>query len=185
MKTPLSLILSCIFMLASTHQGMAEDPNIKDLKLLKDHAMITREMPVVTLNPVKGMEVNDETIQAIVEKKALVPAIDITKAHIVIESMEDASKHLTRASIERIDGIVDFDTQKLVVFAWQGSGADTMYGLVERATKHQVHFRREAKPAKKPSDQTALFVIPKEAKICFILDRPRRAIGPAPGELKR
>ncbi len=85
------------------------------------------------------MEPNEDAIQAILQDKDNKTDAPSMNAPIVIRSMEDAAKHLTRASMEKLD--IDFNGLQLVIFAWKGSDQDRLHGHMGKGKEPEADFR--------------------------------------------
>lgn len=121
--------------IALTSSLMAAEPLNPDGLLLKrvakpeikpNNDVCDMPVPPSLLKQLKDMEANGDCIDSILSNKKAKTTIDKLKAPMVLKSMEDALKHLTRGSMEKID--VDFEKDKIVIFAWQGSGQDSLEG---------------------------------------------------------
>jgi len=62
---------------------------------------------------------------------------------ITIKSKEDAAKHFGEAALKELTEAVDFKKQFVLVFAWRGSGGDTLSYNVLESFPEQVVFTRK------------------------------------------
>lgn len=60
---------------------------------------------------------------------------------LVLETAEQAAKHLDQATLQKLTRQLDFNQQKLIVFAWKGSGQDKLAFEVLESFPEQVVFR--------------------------------------------
>ena len=120
--------------------------------------------PASQLKLLKDMEANEESVQALLQNKEAKTALDKLKAPIVLGSLEDALKHLTRASMERIAGSVDFDKQQVVIFAWQGSGQDRLSGHVAPGKVAEARLHYSPGRTEDLRTHTSIYAMPKGIK---------------------
>ena len=109
------------------------------------------------------MEANEDSIQSVLQNKEAKTTIDKLNAHIVVKSMEDALKHLTRASMEKIN--VDFEKQQLVIFAWQGSGQDRLTGFHPGSKGALASFHYAPGRTRDLRTHTDIYSMPKDSKV--------------------
>lgn len=112
------------------------------------------------------------TIQA-EEKPASIPAIDITLKEFPKTKITDYltvtdEKKLKEAitdkdSFEKIK--VDFTKQKVIIFAWSGSGGDTLTATGDAKEVTLTHLRGKSKDLR---GHTKAFVVAKDAKITMV-----------------
>jgi hypothetical protein len=74
------------------------------------------------------------------------PGISIFKAAslkkpLVVESAEDAAKHFAGDALTALNKDVDFQQQKVLVFAWRGSGQDRLSYNILESYPEQIRFR--------------------------------------------
>lgn len=60
---------------------------------------------------------------------------------LLIESPDDAAKYFSKEEVAAIAGQIDFAAQKLLVFAWAGSGQDKLSYVVMESFPEQIRFR--------------------------------------------
>ena len=60
---------------------------------------------------------------------------------LVVESLEAAAPYLTDKALAVLTAKVDFAQQKLLIFAWRGSGQDRLTYSVAESYPEQIHFR--------------------------------------------
>ncbi len=120
---------------------------------------------VAPVRQLRDMEANEESIQSIIQNEDAKTAIDKLKAHIVLKSMEDALKHLTRESMEKID--VDFENHQLAIFAWQGSGQDRLngHGFLNKAKVNVANFNYMPGHTEDLRTHSMIYLMPKDAEI--------------------
>ena len=75
--------------------------------------------------------------------------------------MEEANRHLTRDSMERIADAVDFEKEKVVVFACQGSGQDLLHGFMNQGAT----FNYTPGMTKDLRTHSSIYVVPKDATL--------------------
>lgn len=90
------------------------------------------------LRPLDGMEVNDESIQSILQDQEAATNIEKLNAPIIIHSMEEAARHLDRTSMEKLD--VDFGKHQLIIFVWNGSDKDKLSGCFSKGSELEANF---------------------------------------------
>ena len=168
MKTRPCLILAC---LAFSSSLMADEPFLHAIPDLDETEVDERMAELAKTNSGNGvsrlseMEVNDETIESILQNKEDQTDAPSMNAPIVIRSMEDAAKHLKRASMEKLD--FDFDRIQLVIFAWKGSDMDKLQGYLRRGKELEADFRyipASLPPGHHPDDIFGPKVVSTKAK---------------------
>lgn len=118
-------------------------------------------MPAAVIDKLKDMEPTHEAVESILKNEQAKTTIDKLNAPIVLTSMEEALKHLTRASMEKIN--VDFNKQQVVIFAWRGSGQDRLMGSQpsdKKATFHYISGR-----TRDLRTHTAIYALPKGSSV--------------------
>ena len=111
--------------------GLMAEPDPQPDQLIPERELVHGEEEQranLPLRRLKGIEVYDDTIESILRNEETNTVLDKLKSPIVLKSMEDAYGHLTRASMEKIADMVNFEKQQVVIFAWQGSGQDRLTG---------------------------------------------------------
>ena len=129
MKTLPHLIFACLVLSSSL---MADEPFIHpmpdldetDVEELVDERTHCHYGSGNDVQRLPEMEANEETIESILQNKEGKTDAPSMNAPIVIRSMEEAAKHLNRASMEKLD--FDFNRIQLVIFAWKGSDMDQL-----------------------------------------------------------
>ena len=187
MKPPSILTLSGLASLAFAPSLMADkpaaDPEHREASPVPaPRIAICKSAPESrpSLRELKSMEANDESIQSILRSDEAETTIAKLNAPIVLNSMEEALKHLNRDSMERIADEVDFKTEKVVVFAWRGSGEDRLRGFMnEGATFHYTPGMTEDLET-----HSAIYAMPADAAIEAVEVR-RHIIRCGVGELER
>ena len=142
---------------------MAEKPLLQavEIKPVPEPKIAICDMPAPAsmMKELKGMEANEDAIQSILQNEKAKTTIEKLNAPIVLQSMEDALKHLTRASMEKID--VDFEKQQLVIFAWQGSGADRLRGHLAPSKGAAANFQYTQGQSKDLRTHSSVYAMPK------------------------
>lgn len=166
--------------------GLMADEPIRPEILPAPEIAICREAPVPpgAMRELKEMEANSESIQSILENEETKTTIDKLKAPLAITSLEQALKHLTRESMEKIANEVDFETQQVVVFAWQGSGEDRLMGRMPQAEGAEATFTYVAGRTRDLKPHCSIFAMPKGTKV-QVLELQQRIIRCGVGELQR
>jgi len=59
---------------------------------------------------------------------------------LVLRSLEDARPYYDAAGLDRLDALVDFNRQHVLLFAWSGSGRDKLTYEVLESVPEQVAF---------------------------------------------
>lgn len=118
-------------------------------------------MPAPVIDQLKGLEANDETVESILKNEEAKTTIDKLNAPIVLTSMEEALKHLTRASMEKIN--VDFNKQQVVIFAWRGSGQDRLMGSQPSDKKAIFHYTSGR--TRDLRTHTAIYALPRGSSV--------------------
>ena len=154
--------------LALTATLMADQPlidavEIEPVEIKPEIAICRMPAPISPMKKLKDMEANGDAIESIVRNEKLKTTIEKLKAPIVIGSMEDAAKYLTRASMEKIE--VDFNTHQLVVFAWQGSGQDRLNGHLSRAEGAAAQFYYHPGRTEDLRTHSTVYTMPKGTKV--------------------
>ena len=128
-----------------------------------DQRFVSRRISPV--RQLRDMEANEESIQSILQNEKAKTTIDKLKAPIVLKSMEDALKHLTRDSMEKIE--VDFDKSQLAIFAWQGSGQDRLGGhfSVNKAKANIANMHYTPGRTKDLRTHSVIYTMPKDSEI--------------------
>ena len=114
----------------------------------------------------QNMEAKEESIQSVLENNQALGALDLLKAPIVLKSMEDALKHLTRDSIKKIK--VDFEKEQVAIFVWKGSGQDQLRGRyhIDRVNhNHMANFHYVPGRTRDLRTHSAIYLMPKGAEI--------------------
>ena len=184
MKTRPCLILACLALSSSL---MAAPPiffEVPDLDMDEVDKRMEELTQITYGNNVRRlieMEPNEDAIQSILQNKENHTDAPSMNAPIVIRSMEDAAKHLNRASMEQLD--YDFSRFQLVIFAWKGSDQDKLHGHMGKGKEPEADFRYipVSLPPRQNRDglfgdkkagpdgritQSAVFIMTKHAKIC-------------------
>lgn len=87
----------------------------------------------------------DATIPPIKEIQNAKPSAGVFKAAtvkkpLVLKSDKDAAKHFDKKQLASLKKSVDFKQQIVLVFAWQGSGRDTLGATVAESYPEQITF---------------------------------------------
>lgn len=168
MKT---LSLSAITAAALTSSLMADEVQAQvDVVEIIPQIEICREAPSTTakVKELKDMEANEEAIDSILQNEEAKTALDKLNAPILLKSMEDALKHLTRDSMEKITDAVDFETQQLAIFAWQGSGQDRLTGMLAAGDGAATRFHYTPGMTKDLKRHSAVYVMPKDTNLAVV-----------------
>ncbi len=126
---------------------------------------------VMVIDTLKDMEATNEAIESIIKNKEAKTTIDKLNSPIVLTSMEEALKHLTRASMEKIN--VDFNKQQVVIFAWQGSGQDRLMGLPYGGKGAMATFHYAPGRSRDLCTHTAIYALPKGLGVKVMAIRAR------------
>jgi len=62
------------------------------------------------------------------------------KKPLLIEDAATAAKYFSKEELKALAKQIDFNTQKLLVFAWKGSGGDKMTHIVMESFPEQISF---------------------------------------------
>lgn len=135
-----------------------------------------------SVKQLKDMEASDESIQSILRNEETKTTIEKLNAPIILNSMEEALKHLTRDSMERIAEVVDFEKQQVVVFAWQGSGQDRLNGHLV-SPKDGANFQYTPGRTKDLKTHSTIYAMPKGTKM-NVMKLEHRIIRCGVGELE-
>lgn len=146
--------------IALTSSLMASEPLNPDGLLLK---RVPTPAPGSLLKQLKDMEANGVCIDSILNNENTKTTIDKLKAPIVLNSMEDALKHLSRESMKKID--VDFEIYNVVIFAWQGSGQDRLSGRFSRRKGAAAVFSYNPGRTEDLRTHSAIYSMPKGTQI--------------------
>lgn len=111
---------------------------VASIAICQEHPDCAIPTPVCLLKHLKDMEANGDAIESILNNEKLKTPLLRIKTPIMITSMEDAVKYLTRASVEKIN--IDFHQQQLAIFIWQGSGQDRLRGHLSRGMGAAAQF---------------------------------------------
>ena len=151
--------------LALTSSLMADQPlpKIEAVEIKPEIAICRMPAPTSLVKEMKDMEANEDAIQSILQNKEAKNAIDKLNKPIVLNSMEDALKHLTRASMEKIN--VDFDKQQLVIFAWQGSGQDRLHGFLHGGKGAVANFNYNEGMTEDLRTHSVVYSMPKGTEL--------------------
>ena len=60
---------------------------------------------------------------------------------LVLDSLKAAAPYFTKKALAVLKTKVDFARQKLLIFAWRGSGQDRLTYSVAESYPEQIHFR--------------------------------------------
>ena len=136
---------------------------------------ICREAPVCDMPApasrvmkLKEMEANEESIQSILNNAEAKTTVDKLNAPVVIKSMEEANKHLTRASMEKLAELVDFKKQQIAIFAWQGSGQDRLNGHLAAGDGAAVRFHYSPGWSADLRTHNAIYAMPKNTNLAVV-----------------
>ncbi len=152
------------YLMAAEAAPVPDQPDQHQAKLAGEPEIaICREapMPAVRLDKLKDMEPTNETVESILKNGKAKTTIDKLNSPIVLTSMEEALKHLTRASMEKIN--VDFNKQQVVIFAWQGSGQDRLMG--SQSSDKEAIFRYISGRTRDLRTHTAIYALPKGSRV--------------------
>ena len=111
---------------------------VPQIAVCQEHPDCVIPAPVDLLKHLKDMEANGDAIESILNNEKLKTPLLRIKTPIMITSMEDAVKYLTRASVEKIN--IDFHQQQFAIFIWQGSGQDRLNGHFSRGKGAAAQF---------------------------------------------
>lgn len=124
-------------------------------------------MPAPVIDKLKDMEPTHEAVESILKNEQAKTTIDKLNSPIVLTSMEEALKHLTRASMEKIN--VDFNKQQIVIFAWKGSGQDRLMGLHPGGKGAMTNFHYAPGRTRDLRTHTAIYALPKGSSVKVFL----------------
>lgn len=82
------------------------------------------------IKEVEGIELQQSIFEAVDKNRVL-----------VLTSEEDAKSHLSEANFEKLAESVDFETQRVVILAWRGSGGDSVSYDVAESWPEQISIR--------------------------------------------
>lgn len=164
---------------------MADEPlpqaQAVEIKPVPEIAICRMPAPASLVKELKDMEANEEAIQSILQNENAKTTVEKLNAPIVLKSMEDALKHLTRASMEKID--VDFEKQQIVIFAWQGSGQDRLEGYLSPSKGAAANFQYNLGQTKDLKTHSAVYAMPKDTELK--VNQMPRIIRCGVGEIQR
>ena len=159
-------------------------PDLDETEVDERMEMLTRITYSNGLKPLGDMEVDEKSIQTILQNKKAATTLEKLNAPIVIHSLEGAAKHLSRDSVQRLN--IDFDKQQVAIFVWKGSDKDLLRGHLRTFRGREAEFGylqwnpssgekpehqpgNTAKPDKAMPNQqltrTKVFVMTKHAKM--------------------
>ena len=122
-----------------------------------------------------AMEAAHESIQSILQNKEARTTVDKLKVPIIVQSMEEANKRLTRASMEKLADFVDFKDQQVVVFAWQGSGQDRLNCFLLNSPNPIAQVQYNPGFTRDLRTHCIIYSMPKDAKLDVLkLKRPAK-----------
>ncbi|MDB4777848.1 hypothetical protein OAG68_00160 [bacterium] len=81
-----------------------------------------------------------EEIDGIVLEDKIFDAVDENRM-LLLASLKDAKAHLSAGNFEKLAAEVDFETQRVVVFAWRGSGRDQISFSIAESYPEQIAFQ--------------------------------------------
>ena len=122
----------------------------------------------------KDVEVNDTTVQSLLNNEEAKTTFDKLKAAIAIQSLDDALKHLSRASVESIAEKIDFEKEQMLIFAWQGSGRDRLYGRTTSGKEATTQFSYTPGKTRDLKTHVMVYSLPKDMK--WTVDKNERII---------
>lgn len=165
MKTPIIAITACIAVTSVLHADQAVEPQVIRRPIGIVERMPAQPRPTDPNQPqlLTEAQVNEASIQSILENKEAKTSMDKLKAAISVKSLEDALQHLSRATIETLADKIDFDKQQLLIFAWEGSGQDRIFGRTAKA-KDELTTRFHYTPGSTEDLKThvQVYSIPKD-----------------------
>lgn len=163
--------------------GLMADEALQPLPMPEIAICREAPAPLGAIKELKGMEANSESIQSMLKNEETKTVLDKLKAPLVITSLEQALKHLTRESMEKIADEVDFETQQVAVFAWQGSGEDRLMGRMPQAEGAEATFTYLAGRTRDLKPHCSIFAMPQGANI-QVHELQQRIIRCGVGELQ-
>ena len=103
-------------------------------------AFLTITFPFFCLiNPAIGQDPIKE-IEGIELQQSIFEAVDKNRV-LVLTSEADAKSHLSEENFEKLAKSVDFETQRVVILAWRGSGGDSVTYDVAESWPEQISIR--------------------------------------------
>lgn len=174
-----SLIFSPCLMAAEAAPAPAQ-PEVKRAAEPKIAICKVAPMPAPVIDKLKDMEAANDTVESILKNGKAKTTIDKLNAPIVLTSMEEALKHLTRASMEKIN--VDFNKQQVVIFAWQGSGQDRLTG--SQPSDKEAIFHYTSGRTRDLRTHTAIYALPRGSSVKVMRSDICIIPPPAPQKLK-
>lgn len=114
-----------------------------------------KDKPTVKEIPAKDLKVTHPKAGKVSEPAEVKSAEELAKNEVVGKSADEIRKH------------VDFDKQKLVVFAWSGSGGDVLTASIgaDSAGKSIVYVEYRAGRTDDLRRHVRLFAVPKDLKV--------------------
>lgn len=109
-------------------------------------------------------EITEQALESILKNQNEATTLEKLQAAIPMESFEDAAKYLNRASIESLDGKIDFQKDKLLLFAWKGSESDNFYVSPLISRPPEAKFTYNPGQDEKLKTHVKIFALQKDAK---------------------
>ena len=81
-----------------------------------------------------------EEIEGIALEAGIFDAVDDNHL-LLLSSSADAQKHFSKENFEKLSEAVNFETQRVLVFAWRGSGGDRISYFVAESWPEQISFQ--------------------------------------------
>ena len=100
------------------------------------------------LEEIEGITLEDKVFEAVDENRIL-----------VLASSEDAERNLSEENFKKLSDQVDFDTQRVVVFAWRGSGRDRVSYSIAESWPEQISFQYERGMTRDLRSHTKIFAL--------------------------
>jgi len=116
------------------------------------------------LKKLTDIEVKHETAEEHLESQKDKTSIQKLQSPIIIKSLDDALKHFNREALENVAEHVDFETQELLVFIWNGSGKDQLTSNTHQTSPPQIKFDYTPGTTKDLRTHVSVFAKPINAK---------------------
>lgn len=165
MKTTIHTATTCMILAGLLSTADAQD-NIGRLADIGEAAP-TDHKPAGNTSQARELadfEITGNATEFILNNQEAKTTLDKLNAAFSIKSLEEAAKHLNRASMEAIDENIDFEKEKLVVFAWQGSGQDSLRTDPSSTKKDHATFLYTLGHTKDLKTHVKIYALPKDSK---------------------
>lgn len=100
------------------------------------------------LEEIGGIALEDKIFETVDENRML-----------LLASSEEAERHLSAENFKKLSDQVDFDTQRVVVFAWRGSGRDRISYSIAESWPEQISFDYERGMTRDLRSHTKIFAL--------------------------